>query len=65
MVAEVTPQGSRAWEVIPGGENGLPGAKHFGDQLRLWLANDYHPVYMNTHRVKSHAESIQDFYPWG
>jgi len=63
MVAELTPQGLRAWEVIPGGESGIPGAQHFADQLLLWLTNDYHPVYMTDHEVKGNAESYQDFYP--
>jgi len=63
MVAELTPRGPQAWEVLPGGESGVLGNKHFGDQLRLWLANDYHPVYMSTHEVKGNAESYQDFYP--
>ncbi|MFQ6116838.1 MAG: penicillin acylase family protein, partial [Candidatus Bipolaricaulia bacterium] len=63
MVAELAPHGPQAWEVLPGGASGVPGNRHFGDQLRLWLANDYHPVYMTDHEVKGNAESYQDFYP--
>lgn len=62
-IAEVRPDGIRAFNVIPGGESGLPGAAHFGDQLPLWLANDYHPLFFTDHEVRSNAESYQDFYP--
>jgi penicillin amidase len=62
-VAEVRPEGIRAFNVIPGGESGVPGTKHFGDQLPLWLANDYHPLLFTDHEVRGNAESWQDFYP--
>ena len=62
-VAEVRPDGIRAFNVIPGGESGVPGTDHFGDQLPLWLANDYHPVFFSQHEVQGNATSWQDFYP--
>ncbi|MGQ9477742.1 MAG: penicillin acylase family protein [Candidatus Bipolaricaulia bacterium] len=62
-VAEVRPDGIQAFNVIPGGESGVPGTKHFGDQLPLWLANDYHPLFFTDHEVRGNAESYQDFYP--
>jgi len=59
----VRPEGIRAFNVIPGGESGVPGTKHFGDQLPLWLANYYHPLLFTDHEVRGNAESWQDFYP--
>jgi acyl-homoserine lactone acylase PvdQ len=29
-------------QVIPGGESGNPAGPWFGNQLGLWLTNDYH-----------------------
>ena len=32
----------KAVQVIPGGESGNPAGPWFGNQLGLWLTNDYH-----------------------
>ena len=40
MVIQLSEQGVRAANVIPGGQSGLNSSPHFADQLRLWLANE-------------------------
>jgi penicillin amidase len=42
FVAEARRSHPRAVQVIPGGESGNPAGPWFGNQLGLWLTNDYH-----------------------
>ena len=44
FVAEAARRTRRAVQVIPGGERGTPGRRFFGNQLALWLTNDYKRV---------------------
>lgn len=62
-VAELRPDGIQAFEVIPGGESGVLGSAHYGDQVKTWLANGYHPLFFTKREIYSHVESWQDFVP--
>jgi penicillin G amidase len=42
FVAEARPNNPNAVQVIPGGESGNPAGQWFGNQLGLWLTNEYH-----------------------
>ncbi len=42
FVAEARRSHPKAVQVIPGGESGNPAGPWFGNQLGLWLTNDYH-----------------------
>ena len=42
FVAEARKGDPKAVQVIPGGESGNPAGPWFGNQLGLWLTNDYH-----------------------
>ncbi|HWM10082.1 MAG TPA: penicillin acylase family protein, partial [Solirubrobacteraceae bacterium] len=42
FVAEARREHPNAVQVIPGGESGNPAGPWFGNQLGLWLTNDYH-----------------------
>ena len=42
FVAEARRGDPKAVQVIPGGESGNPAGPWFGNQLGLWLTNDYH-----------------------
>jgi penicillin G amidase len=42
FVAEARHSNPRAVQVIPGGESGNPAGPWFGNQLGLWLTDDYH-----------------------
>lgn len=58
FVAEPGKGGPHAVQVIPGGESGSPGGRWFGNQLALWLTDDYHPAAVG--RV---AGTSQNFVP--
>jgi penicillin amidase len=62
-VAELRPDGIRAFEVIPGGESGVPGSPHYADQVSLWLSNGYHPLFFSKAEVYSNVETWQDYVP--
>ena len=42
FVAEARRSHPKAVQVIPGGESGNPAGPWFGNQLGLWLTDDYH-----------------------
>ena len=44
FLGALPPTGSQGWEVIPGGQSGLPGNPFQIDQLLLWLTNRHHPM---------------------
>ncbi len=39
------------------GQSAHPGSPHYRDQTRLWLADSYHPFWMNEAEVTAHLES--------
>jgi penicillin amidase len=61
--AELGPEEIRAFQVLPGGQSGVPGARHYGDQLSLWLTNAFHPLFTTRHEILENTETWQDFYP--
>jgi acyl-homoserine lactone acylase PvdQ len=42
FVADARRTHPKAVQVIPGGESGNPAGQWFGNQLGLWLTDDYH-----------------------
>ncbi len=50
-----------AKNVIPGGEDGVVGRLHYGDQVNLWLSNGYHDTLLKTADVVADAESRSTF----
>jgi penicillin amidase len=61
FVAEARPNNPRAVQVIPGGESGNPAGPWFGNQLGLWLTDDYHQA--TTRRGDIDVASRQQFVP--
>ncbi|MEB2285980.1 MAG: hypothetical protein B6D46_04830 [Polyangiaceae bacterium UTPRO1] len=51
-----------AKNVIPGGESGVVGKPHYGDQVNLWLGNGYHDTYLYTADVVANA-AAREAYP--
>ena len=51
------------YQALPGGQSGVIQARHYGDQLPLWLMNQFHPLLTDKHAVFRSAESWQDFFP--
>ena len=61
-VVEMGPGGPvRAKNVIPGGEDGVVGHPHYGDQINLWLGQGYHDTLLATADVVANAESRDAF----
>jgi penicillin amidase len=50
-----------AKNVIPGGEDGVVGRPHYGDQINTWLGNGYHDTYLYTPDVVANAASRETF----
>ena len=51
----------QAKNVIPGGEDGVVGRPHYGDQIDLWLGNGYHDTLLATDDVVANAASRANF----
>jgi penicillin amidase len=56
-------KGFEAYNVIPGGQSGILDTPNFDDQARLWLGNDYLPVYLDVPDVAAHAARRETFTP--
>lgn len=63
FVAELDLGEVNGFQVIPGGQHSLPGSPFQGDQLYLWLTNDYHPLLLATGDVRAARQSQEDFVP--
>jgi len=55
FVAEARKSSPRAVQVIPGGESGNPSGQWFGNQLGLWLTDDYHSATVDEKEVRKGA----------
>ena len=49
----------RSWSVLPTGQSGQPGARHWGDQTPLWLRGELKPMPLS--RVRIDAEGTLVF----
>lgn len=47
---------ARARATTTGGQSGHPGSPHYGDQARLWVNDQYHPLLMDE---KDYADGIE------
>jgi penicillin amidase len=63
FVAEAFKSHPHAVQVIPGGESGNPAGPWFGNQLGLWLTNDYHAATTVRGEVLRDATLQQEFVP--
>ncbi len=63
-VVQMAPGAIVAKNVIPGGEDGVVGHPHFGDQVNLWLGNQYHDTYLYTADVVANAASRETYPPF-
>jgi hypothetical protein len=58
-VAELTPSGPQAQEIIPGGRSGVFLSPLYTNQLRLWLVNDYLPLTIGEGAAQSGAAQVR------
>lgn len=63
MVVEMTPEGPRAWNAIPGGQSIDPDSPHHADEAERWRRNHAPPLYFTDADVDAHVESTVRFIP--
>jgi penicillin amidase len=63
FVAEQHRSGPRAVQVIPGGESGNPAGPWFGNQLGLWLTDEYHLATVRENEIRRDAAVRLSFVP--
>jgi penicillin amidase len=56
-------KGFEAYNVLPGGQSGILESPNFADQAKLWLGNDYLPVWLDVPDVAAHAGRRETFTP--
>ncbi len=62
-VAEMTPFGPEAQEIIPGGRSGVFLSPLYTNQLRRWLVNDYLPLTIGESDAQAGAAQVTVFRP--
>ena len=65
FVAEMTPMGPDAEQVIPGGQSGIFYSPNYASQLPLWLTNSYRSMALGEEDAASTAVSSMTFGPAG
>jgi penicillin amidase len=63
FVAEARRSHPDAVQVTPGGASGNPAGPFFGNQLPLWLTNDYHAATVQVGEIERDASSREEFRP--
>jgi penicillin amidase len=63
LVVEMTPDGPRAWNALPGGQHFDPEGPHHADEAEHWRRNAAPPLYFTDADVDAHEESRTTFVP--
>jgi penicillin amidase len=63
FVGELTPESVRGFQILPGGQSGVPGSPHYADMLGRWLTNRYHPLLLAPSEVEVNASIEERFEP--
>ena len=63
FVAELSPSGIKAFQIIPGGQSGVPDTPFFSNQLGRWLTNQYHAMRIAPAEVAGDEFSVEVFTP--
>jgi len=63
FVAELAPNGIRAYQIIPGGQSGTPGSPAHANMLGRWLTNSYHEVRITPAQVDADRAAEERFTP--
>jgi len=56
VVVEMTPEGPKAFNALPGGQQHDPEGEHHADEAELWRRNEAPPMYFFEKDVVKHAE---------
>jgi penicillin G amidase len=63
LVVEMTPDGPRAWNALPGGQVYAPDSPHHADEVEHWRRNEAPPLYFKDEDVNAHVEATLSFVP--
>ena len=63
FVAQANRSHPEAVQVIPGGQSGNPAGPYFGNQLGLWLTDDYHAATVRVGEIERDALVSEEFTP--
>lgn len=63
LVVEMTKEGPKAWNALPGGQQYDPDGAHHADEMELWRRNQANPMYFIDADVDAHKESTLRFIP--
>ncbi|WP_224360263.1 penicillin acylase family protein [Hyalangium versicolor] len=63
LVVEMTPQGPRAWDALPGGQVFDPKSPHHADEMEHWRRNEAPSLYFSDDDVNAHKATNLSFYP--
>ncbi len=63
LVVEMTPDGPRAWNALPGGQAYDPASPHHADEAERWRRNEAPPLYFTDEDIDAHAETRSAFVP--
>ncbi len=63
MVIRLSDDGVEGHNILPGGQSGLLGSPHFGDQAALWLGNETIPMRYEVEEAVEGASAAERFAP--
>ncbi len=64
MVVEMSPDGPKAWGVLPGGQSGNPGSQLYTTSLNSWASGEYHQLnFMNDSSSIESGWKVHTFKP--
>jgi penicillin amidase len=63
FIADMSPLGVEAQEVIPGGQSGVYYSPNYSSQLPLWLTNSYHEMALSDEEAAAVAVTTTTFGP--
>jgi penicillin amidase len=63
LVVEMTREGPRAWNALPGGQVFDPRSPHHADELEHWRRNQAPSLYFTDAEVNAHKASSATYEP--
>lgn len=63
FIAEMSPSGIRAYQIVPGGQSGLAGSPAHAHMLGRWLTNSYHEFLLTPAQAEAGWVSEERFTP--
>jgi penicillin amidase len=54
---------NRSQAILPSGQSGHPGSRHYGDMIGMWSRAEYHPMLWDREEVEKHARGRLELSP--